>query len=105
MPEPRHNEAFLFCEYRQLDGNRETLFDENAKHVLLKVKYVLDPDPITSSKTYSAKVSTTIKLVDHPHFLKTFQKNTTPTWYPYKGNPRHSISTPMYAYHLYVHFR
>ena len=57
VPEPRHNEASLFCEYRQLDGNGDLLFNDNAKHVLLKVKYVLDPDPLASSKTYSVKVS------------------------------------------------
>ena len=57
VPEPRHNEASLICEYRQLDGNGDLLFNDNAKHVLLKVKYVLDPDPLASSKTYSVKVS------------------------------------------------
>ena len=57
VPEPRHNEASLFCEYRQLDGNGEIIFNDNAKHVLLKVKYVLDPNPLASSKTYSVKVS------------------------------------------------
>ena len=43
IPEPKYNEAKLYCAYEQFDESKNLLYEENDQHVQLSVTYVLDP--------------------------------------------------------------